>query len=93
MYFILELCDREMLVNIYDYQFFYRGRRIDEGSEPPESFLQTLTQNIIQAAILQREVKDHECNSECSISSYVIIGHPYAENLYHAVPRLVLIIL
>ena len=76
-----------MMVNIYDYSVYYRGRRIEESSEPPESFIQTLTQNIIQSAILRKQVLTHECNSECAISSFVTLGYPCAENLYYAVPR------
>ena len=76
-----------MLVNVYDYSVTYRGRRMEESSEPPESFIQHLCQQLIQAAIMRRDYESHVCNSECAISSYVIMGHPYAENLFHAVPR------
>ena len=76
-----------MLVNVYDYSVSYRGMRVEESSEPPESFVQQLCQQLIQAAILRRDYDSHVCNAECAVSSYVVMGYPYAENLWCGVPR------
>ena len=76
-----------MLVQIYDYRLYYNDLKIEISNEPPESFITLLVQTLIQAAILKRDIDEHECTAECAISSFVMLGYPYNINLEQAVPR------
>ena len=76
-----------MIVNLYDYQIWFEGRRIEEKDEPPAHFFQTLVQTLIQAMVLKEDILNHECKAECALNSFLIIGYPYAENLTDAVPE------
>ena len=78
-----------MFVQVYDYRTYFEGMRIEEAGEPTEEFVHTLMQTLIQAAVFRQDVIDHDCNAECALSNYIILGNPYAQNLEHAVPRLV----
>ena len=76
-----------MYVQIYDYSAYFEGLRIDEKGEPNASFVHTLLQTIIQAAVFRQDIVNHDCNAECTLSNYIILGHPYCQNLMDAVPR------
>ena len=76
-----------MYVQIYDYRAYFEGLRIEENGEPSQSFVHTLLQTIIQAAVFRQDIVNHECNAECTLSNYIVLGHPYSVNLKDAVPR------
>ena len=76
-----------MIVHLYDFQIWFEGRRIEEKDEPPAHFFHTLVQTLVQAMICREDVLNHECKAECALNSFLIIGHPYANNLEDAVPE------
>ena len=76
-----------MHVHVYDYRAYFQGLRIEDNGEPPENLVQQLIQTLIQAAVYSPDILHHECNHECALSNYVVLGYPYCNDVKSAVPR------
>ena len=73
--------------SIYNARYVFRGRHIDENSEPPYNFTERFMDHLTQGFIHERNdvLNPHSCSSNCSIESCIVMGRPYTGSVLEAV--------
>ena len=83
--------DQTVSISVYQTFYYYRGRLMDEDSEPPsnftDKFLDSLTAGLIHPGWSEerQEVIAHSCREECALETFIILGRPYTNNIREAV--------
>lgn len=82
-------------LSVYQTFFYYRGRLMDEDSEPPsnftDKFLDSLTAGLIHPGWSEdlQDIAEHACKEECALETFIVMGRPYTKNIREAVDWLV----
>ena len=77
--------------SIYEVRHYFRARRIDPESEPPEDliedFLIQLTESMIHQGWSDEENRliPHRCTNRCTLETFIVIGRPFTYNVLEAV--------
>lgn len=76
---------------VYGIKFFFRGRQLDEESEPPSNLIDDFIDLLIGGlarnewdAEKDQEIEHDFCTEECAIETCIVMGRPYATSLEEA---------
>ena len=73
---------------VYGIKFYFRGRRLDDDSEPPSNLVDDFL-DIILSGIARRdwdwendtEIEHKHCTELCAIETCIIMGQPYHKSV------------
>ena len=73
---------------VYGIKFFFRGRQMDEDSEPPSNLIDDFLDMVISGIACRdwdwekdEEMEHTSCTEDCAIETCVVIGQPYSNSV------------